>query len=140
MRRFAVAWENPFRADILADIVAALEHLVVRGNLEVSYTLRTRTAHFLAGSAPEIQSIVKDLNNAYGYRSRVFHGGFIFDDISEWDLAKRMKKKLGKGGKPFYDVNEVNRLIGKTSGYYRRILNTMIDHGQLEIDWAARGL
>ncbi len=48
MRRYAIAWESPFRSDILVDIVAALEQLVVNSKSEVSYKLRTRVAYFLA--------------------------------------------------------------------------------------------
>ena len=42
--------------------------------------------------------------------------------------------------KQFHDVNEVHRLIYQTAQYYRRILGTIIDRGQLEINWASRGL
>ena len=61
----------------------------------------------------------------------------------EYETATRMrrgKKKLGKGGNPFHDVNEVRRLIHTLSDYYRRILKTMIDDELMEIDWTGRGL
>jgi hypothetical protein len=140
MRRFAAAWENPFRADILADIVAALEHLVVRSDREVSYKLRTRAAHFLAEPGSLRQGIVRDLRDAYSYRSRIFHGGYVFDNVLEREGATRMKRAKGKRGNPFHDVNEVHRLIYRASDYYRSILAAMIDQGQLEVDWASRGL
>ena len=98
MRRFAVAWENPFRSDILADIVAALEHLVVRGNDEVSYKLKTRVAHFLTKTTTERQAIAKNLNVAYSYRSKTFHGGYVFDNAAEWKTASRLKGAKGKKG------------------------------------------
>ena len=146
MRRFAVAWENPFRADILADIIAALEHLVVgteRNNK--NWKLRNRTAHFLEKTETKRQEIVNDLKDAYTYRSDVFHGGYVFDNASEWETATRMKRDKmkrdkGKGGNPFHDVNEVHRLIYTVSQYYRRALEIMIDRGQLEVDWSAQGL
>jgi len=140
MRRFAVAWENEFRADILADIVAALEHLVVRSNVEVSYKLRIRTAHFLAKSSAKRKAITKDLNYAYGYRSNVFHGGYVFDDAKDWKAAKSFKRAKGKKGNPFHDVNEVRRLIYATSAYYRQVLRIMIDRGLVQVDWEALGL
>ena len=143
MRRYAIAWENPFRADILADIGAALENLVVQSDREVSYKFRLRTAHFLEKTATKRQDIIRDLNVAYSYRSNVFHGGFVFDNPGEYETATRMKpskKKLGKGGNPFHDVNEVHRLIYAVSDYYRRILKTMIDHELMEIDWTTFGL
>lgn len=140
MRRYAIAWENRFRVDILADLVAALEHLVVRSNEEVSYKLRTRTSQFLAKSSSEKQTIVQNLNDAYSYRSKTFHGGFIFDNAREFLVAKRLKGTKGKQGNPFHDVNEVLRLIHAVSGYYRVILETMIDRGEFEINWKAKGL
>lgn len=140
MRRFAIAWENPFRADILADIVAALENLiVVQDKAEVSYKLRIRVAHFLSKSELERADILKNLTDAYSYRSRVFHGGYVFDNAAELEAAERVKSSKGKKGNSFHDVNEVNRLIGKTSEYYRRILEIIIDSRQLEIDWSSRG-
>ncbi|MEO6203064.1 MAG: hypothetical protein ABIU05_20930, partial [Nitrospirales bacterium] len=140
MRRYAIAWENRFRVDILADLVAALEHLVVRSNEEVSYKLRTRTSQFLAKSSSEKQTIVQNLKDAYSYRSKTFHGGFIFDNAREFLVAKRLKGTKGKQGNPFHDVNEVLRLIHAVSGYYRVILETMIDRGEFEINWKAKGL
>lgn len=139
MRRFAVAWENPFRSDILADIVAALENLIVQSNTEVSYRLRVRVAHFLAKSTPGRQEIVKNLTDAYSYRSRTFHGGFVLDNVADWDTAINPKAAKGKHGNPFHDVNEVHRLIYQVTNYYRELLISMIDGGQLEIDWNALG-
>lgn len=140
MRRFAVAWENPFRSDILADIVAALENLIAHSNTEVSYRLRVRVAHFLAKSASGRQEIVKNLTDAYAYRSRTFHGGFVFDNIADLDTAIYLKGAKGKHGNPFHDVNEVHRLIYQITIYYRELIMNMIDRGQLEIDWNALGL
>jgi len=139
MRRFSIAWENPFRVDILADIVAALEGLVVRSNEEVSYKLRTRISQFLGKSPLEKQRIVKNLKDAYSYRSKTFHGGYVFDNARELVSAKRLKGAKGKQGNPFHDVNEVHRLIYTVAGYYRVILETMIDQGEFEINWEAKG-
>jgi hypothetical protein len=140
MRRFAMAWENPFRSDILADVVAALESLVVRNDTEVSYRLRVRVAHFLAQSAPERQEILKNLSDAYTYRSRTFHGGFVFDNSAEWESAIHMKAAKGRQGNPFHDVNEVRRLIYQVTIYYRQLLINMIESGQAEFNWTALGL
>jgi len=135
MRRYAVAWENPFMSDILADIVAALEQLVVDSKSEVSYKLRTRVAYFLGKSDAEKITISKNLNDAYGYRSNVFHGGYVFDNPIELEGARRMKRAKGKKGNPFHEANEVNRLIGSVSGYYRDILKNMIDQSKCKISW-----
>lgn len=140
MRRYAIAWENPFRADILADIVAALEQLVVDSNTEVSYKLRTRVAYFLGKTTSERKTIVKNIKDAYGYRSKVFHGGYVFDQPSELQGAKRVKGAKGKGGNPFHDINEVHRLIYTVSGYYRDILNIMIDRSESKINWVEKAL
>ena len=140
MRRFAMAWENPFRSDILADVVAALEYLVVQSKTEVSYRLRVRVAHFLAKSAPKRQEILKNLSDAYDYRSRTFHGGFVFDNIAEWETAINLKAAKGKQGNPFHDVNEVHRLIYQVTTYYRPLLINMIENSQSELNWTALGL
>ena len=64
MRRYALAWENPYPADALADIVAALEGLLVRGEqTEVGYKLRVRAANILAIKQTERQIILKDITN-----------------------------------------------------------------------------
>ncbi len=140
MRRFAIAWENPFPADALADVVAALEALLVRDKQEVSYKLRVRAAHFLARSGEGRRTIAKDIKNGYEYRSRVAHGDFVFDDPREWETAKALKRAKGKGGNPFYDVNEVHRLTFKLSEYYLSALEKMIRAGKLELNWGALGL
>lgn len=140
MRRFAVAWENPFPADRLADIVAALETLVVQGNTEVSYKLRVRVAHFLSTSSEEKELILENLSSAYEYRSKVFHGGYVFDSVADWQWARRLTPSKGKRGNPFHDVNEVNRLVSQITQYYRHIVQTVIDEERLEINWASRGL
>jgi len=140
MRRFAMAWENPFRSDILADIVAALENLVVQSNTEVSYRLRVRVAHFLAQSTPKRQEILKNLSDAYTYRSRTFHGGFVFDNVADWETAINLKAAKGKQGNPFHDVNEVHRLIYQVTTYYRQLLINMIVSGQSELNWTSLGL
>ena len=140
MRRFAIAWENPFRADILADIVTALEQLVVDSNTEVSYKLRTRVAHFLGRSHTERQAIAKNINDAYVLRSKVVHGGYVFDNPRELEGARRMKGAKGKGGNPFHDINEIQRLIYSVSQYYRTILNYMIDRSTSKIYWDERAL
>lgn len=140
MRRFAVAWENPFRADILADIVAALEQLVVNSDREVSYKLRTRAAYLLGKSPLDRNNIAKNIKDAYSYRSNVFHGGYVFDNPREFQLAKRVKKAKGKKRNPFHDSNEVHRLIYTISGYYRDILKFMIDQSELIINWEEKAL
>ena len=141
MRRFAVAWENSFPADRLADVVAALERLIVAVEKdEASYKLRVRTAHLLARSTVERRQITSDLRDAYRYRSRVVHGDFVFDQIEEWQQAIKMKRAKGKEGNPFYDANEIHRLTYKVADYYHRVLRLMIDGQQLTFDWAALGL
>jgi len=141
MRRFAIAWENSFPADRLADVVAALERLIVAVEKdEVSYKLRVRTAHLLARSTVGKQQITSDLRDAYRYRSRVVHGDFVFDQIGEWQQAIKMKRAREKKGNPFYDVNEIHRLTYKVADYYHRVLRLMIDGQQLTFDWAALGL
>lgn len=141
MRRFAVAWENPFNADALADIVAALERLVVGEANEVSYKLRVRTAHLISRSIAKTPKVIfNDIRDAYKYRSKVAHGDYIFDNPQEWAAAKRMRRAKGKKGNPFHDFNEINRLTGTISQYYRRALEIIIDAGELEIDWVSKGL
>lgn len=140
MRRFAVAWENPFPADTLADIIAALESLLVRDKTEVGYKLRVRAAHLLASNQTDRQSIFKDIRDGYEYRSRIAHGDFVFDNVKEWETARAMKRVKVKRGNPFHDVNEVHRLTYALARYYRGALNKAIRSGQLEIDWAKRGL
>lgn len=141
MRRYAIAWENPFRADILADIVAALEQLVLADSkTEVGYKLRTRVAHFLGRSPTERQTIAKNISDAYTYRSNVVHGGYVFDNPRELPGAQRVKKAKGRGGNRFHDTNEVHRLIYTVSQYYRNILNFMIDRSELIIHWDEKAL
>ena len=140
MRRFAVAWENPFRADILADIVAALEKLIVNSKEEVSYKLRTRVAFLLGKSSAERKNIAKNIKDAYSYRSDVFHGGYVFDSLSEFEAAKRIKKAKGKKGNPFHHINEVHRLIYKMRAYYRDILKFMIDRSEFIINWEEKAV
>ena len=140
MRRFAVAWENPFPADTLADIVAALEHIMVRETTEVSYKVRLRTAHYLSESVSTRKTIFRDLRDAYAYRSKIAHGAYVFDDPREYAAAVKMKGAKGKAGNPFHDVNQIHRLTGAVSGYYREALERMIDRGVFDIDWASRAL
>jgi len=133
MRRYAVAWENSFRADVLADLIAALEQLVVGDNNEVSYKLRMRVAYFLFKSKVQRHEAISNLNKAYSYRSRVFHGEYVFDNPHEIEVAKHLTKKIKANA--FQDVKEINRLIPEVSKYYRKILEFMIDHGQMKINW-----
>ena len=141
MRRFAVAWENPFSADALADIVAALEGLLVAGDkTEVSYKLRVRAVSLLARTATERREIAKNIRDGYDYRSRVAHGDFVFDDVREWETAKAMGRAKGKGGNPFHDINEVHRLKHTLASYFKAALSKLIRTGQLEVDWVAHGL
>jgi len=140
MRRFALAWENPFVSDVLAGIVAALEGLLVRDKQEVSYKLRIRAAHLLTKDLQKRREILKNLSSAYDYRSRVFHGDYVFDDLREWATAKDMKRAKGKGGDPFYDLNKVNRLVGILSDYYRSSLAMIVRSGKLEMNWSDVGL
>lgn len=109
MRRFAIAWENPFPTDCLADIVAALEALVVAGDTaEVAYKVRVRTAFLLAKEPGLRREIARNLAEAYAYRSRVAHSGFVFDNVQELEMARKMKRAKGKRGNPYHDVNECN--------------------------------
>jgi GTP1/Obg family GTP-binding protein len=71
---------------------------------------------------------------------RRYCGGYVFDDATERETAARLKRAKEKTGNPFHDVNEVHRLIYEVSNYYRRMLEAIIDHDQLEIDWAVLGL
>ena len=140
MRRFAVAWQNPFRSDILADIVAALEQLLIRSNMEINYKLRVRVAHYLSNKNSEQVKIAADIRDAYSYRSKVYHGGYVFDNPIEFEGAKRLKSAKGKKGNLYHDINEVNRLIYSIAGYYRTILASIIDRGEFNINWNAIGL
>jgi hypothetical protein len=142
MRRFAIARQNPFAADVLADVIAALEQLVVRGERgELTYKLSVRTANMLAKSVAKSPAvIVKDIKDAYDYRSQVAHGDYVFDNPQEWDAARRMRRAKGKKGNPFHDINKINRLTGTVSQYYRRALEIIIDTGELKIDWTSMGL
>ena len=141
MRRYAIAWENQFPADILADLVAALEMLLVRNDpKKVSRKLRARAAHWLKRPGLDGRLIAKDVNDAYGYRSRVAHGQFVFDDLAEWDWATRLGRAKRKHGNPFHHVNEIHRLRFTISDYYRWALNKMIDKGELSPHWTAHGL
>ena len=96
------------------------------------------------GSDPSKQTkrqiILKDITDAYGYRSRVTHGDYVFDTPLEWETAKALKKAKGKGGNPFHDVNEVHRLRGTLANYYKSALGKLISSGKLEMDWTKRGL
>ena len=63
-----IAWENPFPADVLADIVAALEILIVRSEQsEHGYKLKVRTADLIAKSMGkglmEFKKGIKDIEN-----------------------------------------------------------------------------
>jgi hypothetical protein len=61
MRRYAVAWENPFPADTLADLVSALEVLTTGdARTEVSYKMRVRATRLLAKTDSERREIMKD--------------------------------------------------------------------------------
>ena len=140
MRRFAIAWENPFPADSLADIVAALEALLVRDKQEVSYKLRVRAAHFIATTAHERRKICKDFADAYKYRSRIVHGDYVFDQSSEWETAKELKRAKGKHGNPCHDINEVHRLKFTLTKYYRAALDRMFRSRQMDVDWSRLGL
>jgi hypothetical protein len=65
MRRFAAAWENPFLADRLADLVAALEALMASDSkTEVGYRVRVRTARLISaiGARP---GLIRDLTRTY---------------------------------------------------------------------------
>ena len=139
MRRFAIAWENEFRADILTDIVSALESLVVQGSKqEVSYKLRLRTSHFLTKSREKRYEIFSNLRDAYAYRSRVAHGEFVLDDMRGWNLAKRLKPKRRKLSAEIMDFRKVVQLTNIVSQYYRNVLFRMIDTGKLDVDWPAQ--
>lgn len=140
MRRFAIAWENTFPADALADIVSAVESLVVDDKTEVSYKVRVRTSNLLGMTTKQRQHILTDMRKAYEYRSKVAHGAYVFDDPREWQTAKRLKRAKGKHGNPFHDVNEIHRLKYAVAGYYRDILVRLIDRSDLSINWSDRGL
>ncbi|MGH8729175.1 MAG: hypothetical protein ACREV9_13715 [Burkholderiales bacterium] len=140
IRRFAVAWDNEFRADILADLVAAMEELLVRSDQEVSYKLRVRAAFLLGKTRSQRLQVANDIRDAYSYRSKIFHGGYVFDNLMDYPAAKRLKRAKGKHGNPFHDFNEVVRLTAAMAAYYRRAAVFFIRRGQYEYDWAATGL
>lgn len=140
VRRFAAAWDNQFRADVLADLVAALEQLLVRSDREVSYKLRVRTAFLLGRSREDSLRIANDIRDAYSYRSTIFHGGYIFDNLMDFPTARGLKRAKGKHGNPFHDVNEIVRLTTAMASYYRQALTFFIRRGQYEYDWGAAGL
>lgn len=141
MRRFAAAWQNAFPADILADIVAALEKLTVGRNVpDVGRKVRERTACILGTTAKRRKRILGDVKTAYKYRSRIVHGDYIFDDVREWSTARRLNRAEGKKGNPFHHSNEIRRLTRTLSDYYRRLVIRLIDKGDLVVDWANMGL
>ena len=123
MRRYALAWENPFKADTLSDIVAALERLIVAGeHAEVGYKLRLRTAHWVGQSDQEISAIVRNIKEAYGYRSGVAHGAFVPDHPADLDTASRLGiTKTGKNH-PVRILGRIQQLTTIVSEYYRRAL------------------
>lgn len=139
MRRFAIAWENAFPADVLADIVAALEGLLVGGSSEVSYKLRVRAAHVLGTSPQERRVVSKDLRDAYEYRSRIVHGNFVFDALPEAHLVERLYKKE-KRPKKFREISEIYRLRGRTAEYFQRTVARLLDSGRLGVNWEDLGL
>jgi len=135
MRRFSVAWENVLLADLLADLVSALESLLVQSDKEVSYKLRVRAGALLSSSLAGRAKITSELTLAYGYRSKIYHGDFVFDDPAQWKLAEQLKRARGKAGNRFHDVNEVRRLVYVVAGYYRGAISKLIDQSTLERDW-----
>ena len=144
MRRFSLAWENPSPADVLADVVAALEKLVVGSDQsEVSYKLRIRTANLLTREPARYRDIVNELNDAYRLRSAVDHGAYTPDSLLELTAAKKYRgKRKGKKkrGHPIETVNEVRRLTSAVSSHYRNALQRMLETEALTIDWPSRGL
>ena len=139
MRRFATAWDNPFPADILMDIVVALEGLIVRDYQEVSYKLRRRSSRWLGRTTSEQGVILKDLKDAYNYRSDVAHGRYVFDSATDKQLAGRLGVK-GKYGNIYHDVNEVRRLTAAVGRYFRIALGKLINSSACTIDWDRLGL
>jgi len=140
VRRFAAARDNQFRADVLADLVAALEQLLVRSDSEVSYKLRVRTAFLLGRSRDDRLRIANDIRDAYSYRSTIFHGGYVFDNLMDFPTARGLRRAKGKHGNPYHDVNEVMRLTGVMARHYRQAVTFFIRRGQYEYDWALAGL
>lgn len=141
MRRYALAWENPFKADTLSDIVAALERLIVAGDsAEVGYKLRVRTAHWIGQSNEEIGTIMKNIREAYGYRSGVAHGGFVPDHPADLETARRLGIKKSGKNHPVRVLGRIQRLTTIVSDYYRRALAKCVDGKALDVDWESLGL
>lgn len=142
MRRFAIAWENPFHADRLADVVAALEKLLVSGERdEVSYKLRVRAAHLLRRSPADRAIVMKAIRDAYGYRSIVAHGSFVADQHYDVATAERLTPRSKRSRRHSLEtVAEVQRLLRVTSDLFHEALDRLITRRTLAVDWAAFGL
>lgn len=142
VRRFAFAWENRLEGDQLADLVSALEALIIsrdEAKTEIGYKLRVRTGHLLAGNAMERAQITEDLRRAYAYRSRVAHGEFVFDDVAELQ-ARITGLPSSAARRAASELNEIRRLSRAVAAYYRKTLAYLLDRGSTAIDWKAFGL
>lgn len=141
MFRFAMAWDCQSRADVLAGLVAALEQLFVRNDkTEVSYKLRVRAAYYLEKSPGARAQIMHDIKDAYEYRSRIVHGGYVFDHPMNIETARSLGKARQKRGNRYDDVNRVIRLTVALSKYYRGTIGMMIQRRGYAPDWEAVGL
>lgn len=144
MRRYAIAWQNSFTAGTLADIVAALEVLLVNERTEVSYKLRVRLARLMnEETSVSLEEVTKNISDAYSYRSKVAHGAFVFDDFRETGTARRMatgRRRASKEKRQNKDVTRIHTLTRTLSDYYVTCVTCLIDKGSLTINWSSMGL
>lgn len=140
MRRFVAAWGNPSPEDVLTDLVAAIESLLVWDSGELSYKVRVRGAALLGGDINERTIIAKDLKDAYALRSKVVHGAYVFDALGDRSTADRLGAARGEGGNPFHDINEINRLTGTLVDYFRSLIRLFVRVGSLKREWEKLGL
>lgn len=141
MRRYAIAWDSPYPADSLSDIVSALEGLLLQGKrTETERTLKERAANILTTNETERQVIRKNIKDAYELRSRIAHGGFVFDTYSEIETARAMKsvgtrrQARQRDNSLIKKLQEVQRLKGVLANYYGSALGKLISSGTLKVD------
>ena len=80
---------------------------------------------------------MKDITDAYAYRSTVAHGGFVLDLPDDWpEYQKRTPKRPQD---PFRDHREILRLTDRISDLYRRAVQAIL-RAELNIDWSSLGL
>lgn len=91
--------------DRLVDYTAALESLFVEGKDKITKQLTEKTGFFLEKDRQKRREIIKDIDKAYKFRSKIVHGGY-------------------------YKINDVLKLkeyCNKTERYARRAIIKWID-------------